>query len=245
MCVAEKCICSHNIFSCIFSCLLELCIFGYCPYDKLQALVSQPSSWFLANMSVFRSLPDAWAIGQLFPILPLHRLAEAPTILGSIADLTCDSDGCIDKFVGPATSVSSRYAGQPALSLPLHRTRESETYLVGAFLVGSYQDSMGSRGHNLFGSPAVARVFISGGPAESVLRKVDFRASETHFKRDNFYVSVKSGQSTADVLQDFGVESDELLEWMKDNTPRQSVATKQLLSTYERILGTQTYLESF
>jgi arginine decarboxylase-like protein len=104
---------------------------------------------------------------------------------------------------------------------------------------------MGSRGHNLFGSPAVARVFISGGPAESVLRKVDFRASETHFKRDNFYVSVKSGQSTADVLQDFGVESDELLEWMKDNTPRQSVATKQLLSTYERILGTQTYLESF
>ena len=60
---------------------------------EVQSASRQPAAWYHANMSVFRSIPDAWAIGQLFPIVPLHRLSEPPAVSGSLADLTCDSDG--------------------------------------------------------------------------------------------------------------------------------------------------------
>ncbi|EEH59440.1 uncharacterized protein MICPUCDRAFT_1338, partial [Micromonas pusilla CCMP1545] len=120
----------------------------------------EPLTWCHANLSVFRSLPDAWAIRQLFPVAPLHRLSEEPSIIVSIADLTCDSDGRIDQFIG--SSGSNANAGGSLL--PLHPLRVNETYLVAAFLVGAYQDSLGSRGHNLFGSPPVANLFLSGSP---------------------------------------------------------------------------------
>ncbi len=96
---------------------------------------------YFVNFSVFESVPDVWAIDQVFPIVPIARLDEAPTRCGVIADLTCDSDGRIDTYVDD---------GDLDSSLPLHAPRPGESYRLGFFLVGAYQDTLGDI-HNLFG----------------------------------------------------------------------------------------------
>jgi len=88
-------------------------------------------SIYTCNVSVFRSAPDSWAISQLFPVLPLHRLNEKPTVEAILADLTCDSDGKIDRFLGPSGEVSS--------VLALHSLLKAESYYLGVFLGGVYQ----------------------------------------------------------------------------------------------------------
>lgn len=110
--------------------------------DDLQQLHDVVSDIYYANFSVFQSLPDSWALDQLFPVLPIHRLHEQPTRRGTIGDITCDSDGRIDKFL------SSRYNQQR--SLLLHELIDSEPYWVGVFLVGAYQEAL-SDDHNLLG----------------------------------------------------------------------------------------------
>ncbi|CAM6038232.1 unnamed protein product, partial [Sphagnum compactum] len=105
------------------------------------------------NLSVFRSAPDSWAIDQIFPIMPLHRLTEKPTTLATLADLTCDSDGKIDRFVGASGDISS--------VLPVHDLHEGEPYYLGLFLGGVYQEVLGSA-HNLFGSTHVVHVRATG-----------------------------------------------------------------------------------
>ena len=101
-----------------------------------------------ANFSVFESIPDVWAIEQVFPIVPLTRLDEPPTRRGVIADLTCDSDGRIDHYVG---------ADGLDVSLPLHALREGESYCLGLFMVGAYQETLGDI-HNLFGDTDAVNV---------------------------------------------------------------------------------------
>jgi len=96
---------------------------------------------YFVNFSVFQSMPDIWAIDQVFPIVPIDRLDEAPTRHGVIADLTCDSDGRIDQYVDSE--------GVDA-SLPLHGLRAGENYRLGFFMVGAYQETLGDI-HNLFG----------------------------------------------------------------------------------------------
>jgi arginine decarboxylase len=96
---------------------------------------------YICNFSLFQSMPDAWAIDQVFPIVPLHRLDERPDRRGVVHDLTCDSDGQVDLYVDGA--------GVEA-SLPLHARRPGEPYLLGVFLVGAYQEILGDV-HNLFG----------------------------------------------------------------------------------------------
>ncbi len=96
---------------------------------------------YFCNFSVFQSAPDAWAIDQLFPISPVHRLLERPTRRIVLADLTCDSDGKITRFIGRR---------QPRTFLELHKLRRNERYVVGIFLVGAYQEILGDL-HNLFG----------------------------------------------------------------------------------------------
>lgn len=105
------------------------------------------------NLSLFTSLPDFWAIGQLFPIVPIHRLDQRPVARGILSDLTCDSDGKVDKFIGSENS------------LPLHELdgNSGGGYYLGMFLGGSYQEALGGL-HNLFGSPNVVRVVQSDGP---------------------------------------------------------------------------------
>jgi arginine decarboxylase len=96
---------------------------------------------YFVNFSVFQSTPDVWAIDQVFPIVPIERLDEAPTRRGVIGDLTCDSDGRIDHYVDSE--------GVDA-SLPLHPLRPGESYRLGIFMVGAYQETLGDY-HNLFG----------------------------------------------------------------------------------------------
>ncbi|MEM7183345.1 MAG: hypothetical protein AAF518_20705 [Spirochaetota bacterium] len=97
---------------------------------------------YFINFSLFASTPDAWALGQLFPIVPLNRLDEYPESRATLNDLTCDSDGKFKKYV---------HNHETNTSLPVHSPIETEPYLVGIFLVGAYQEIMGDM-HNLFGS---------------------------------------------------------------------------------------------
>eukprot|EP00884_Botryococcus_braunii_P003545 jgi/Botrbrau1/13191/Bobra.0351s0004.1 len=113
--------------------------------EGLQQSGRPAASMYHANFSVFRSAVDTWAIKQLFPIMPIHRLEEEPSVRATLADLTCDSDGKIDCFIDPEGSPE----GAP--SLPLHELRPGEPYLLGLFLSGVYQEIMGSA-HNMFGS---------------------------------------------------------------------------------------------
>ncbi|KAJ7527913.1 hypothetical protein O6H91_16G076000 [Diphasiastrum complanatum] len=103
------------------------------------------------NLSIFKSVPDSWAIGQLFPIVPLHRLDEAPSVRAILCDLTCDSDGKISSFV------SGNPLGKADSFLPLHKLEANRPYYLGMFLGGAYQEVLGSM-HNLFGTTHVVHV---------------------------------------------------------------------------------------
>lgn len=124
---------------------------------------SDPVRTYHINLSIFTSIPDFWAIGQLFPIIPIHKLDEKPAVRGILSDLTCDSDGKIDKFIGGESS------------LPLHEIRgdkggsfsggddTSSGYYLGMFLGGAYQEALGGY-HNLFGGPSVVSISQCDGP---------------------------------------------------------------------------------
>lgn len=124
-----------------------------CDFVSQRIGVSDPVRTYHVNLSVFTSVPDFWGIGQLFPIVPIHRLEQRPAARGILSDLTCDSDGKIDKFIGGESS------------LPLH-DMDSEgggKYYLGMFLGGAYEEALGGL-HNLFGGPSVVRVSQSDGP---------------------------------------------------------------------------------
>ena len=134
---------------------------------------------YFCNFSLFQSLPDSWAIDQLFPIMPVHRLNEEPTRRGTLQDVTCDSDGKIDRFVGEK-------GGNP--SLELHEWRDGESYVLGVFLTGAYQEILGDL-HNLFGDTNAVHIRLAGNGYEitdlvhgdtvtEVLNYVQFRASD-------------------------------------------------------------------
>ena len=119
--------------------------------DEFEGLDSAMADIYYANISVFQSLPDAWAIDQLFPIMPLHRLQEFPNRQGILSDITCDCDGKIDKFVD---------LHDVRHTLPLHELHEEEEYYLGVFLVGAYQETLGDL-HNLLGDTNIISVNIS------------------------------------------------------------------------------------
>ncbi|MEA2723379.1 MAG: arginine decarboxylase [Gemmatimonadales bacterium] len=134
---------------------------------------------YFCNFSVFQSLPDHWAIDQLFPIMPIHRLNEAPSRRGTLQDVTCDSDGVIDRFTGGRK-------GKP--SLELHPLIGEEPYILGIFLTGAYQEILGDL-HNLFGDTNAVHVrlteqgyeitdLVHGDTVTEVLNYVQFHASD-------------------------------------------------------------------
>ncbi|HEY2867551.1 MAG TPA: biosynthetic arginine decarboxylase [Pyrinomonadaceae bacterium] len=126
-------------------------------FDDLRRLMS---SKYLANFSVFRSMPDNWALEQLFPIIPIHRLNKKPTEYATLCDITCDSDGVVDKFVD---------LHDVKHVLELHKLEKGEPYFLAMMLVGAYQEVMGNN-HNLFGLPNEAHIFI--GDDGHIIRKV-------------------------------------------------------------------------
>jgi len=121
--------------------------------QELRTLPAALASTYYANLSVFRSAPDTWAIDQLFPVMPLQRLDERPGRLGSFADLTCDSDGKLARFID---------RGQVKTLLELHPLRAGEPYWIGLFLAGAYQEVMGNL-HNLFGSTDAVHIRLAPG----------------------------------------------------------------------------------
>lgn len=130
---------------------------GLCDLVSKAIGASDPVHTYHVNLSVFTSIPDFWGIGQLFPIVPIHRLDQRPGTRGILSDLTCDSDGKIDKFIGGESS------------LPLHELEGNGgfsgggAYYLGMFLGGAYEEALGGV-HNLFGGPSVVRVSQSDGP---------------------------------------------------------------------------------
>jgi arginine decarboxylase len=150
--------------------------------EELEDLESILSDTYFCNFSVFQSLPDSWAIDQLFPIMPIHRLEERPTRTAVLADITCDSDGKIDHFV------SLRDVKR---TLELHELRADEKYYLAAFLVGAYQETLGDL-HNLFGDTHVVHVrlhdeggwwieeIVKGDTANKVLEYMEYDVAELY-----------------------------------------------------------------
>ncbi len=123
------------------------------PPEELADLETILSEIYICNFSLFQSLPDSWAIDQLFPIMPIHRLDEKPTHRAVLADITCDSDGKVDRFVD-VRDINR--------TLPLHELRQGEPYYIATFLVGAYQETLGGL-HNLFGDVNVAHIALDDG----------------------------------------------------------------------------------
>lgn len=142
--------------------LAEQCYFAICRrlYNQLKArqrshrqvldeLNDKLADKYICNFSVFQSLPDTWAIGQILPILPLNRLDEEPLRRAVLQDLTCDSDGKINQYVDEQSIETS---------LPVHELRDGEDYVLGIFLVGAYQEILGDM-HNLFGDTDSVNIY--------------------------------------------------------------------------------------
>jgi arginine decarboxylase len=190
--------------------------------DELQGLERIMADTYYCNFSTFQSMPDSWAIGQLFPIVPVQRLNEEPRRRAVLADITCDSDGKIDKFIDLRDVKDI---------LELHEPKTGEDYLLGAFLVGAYQEILGDL-HNLFG---------------------DINAVHVQVTPDGGYVldHVVQGDSVSEVLRyvEFGPEV--LLERMRravEAAVRRGELSfkesKQLIELYKTGLDGYTYLES-
>ncbi len=158
------------------------------------------SDTYFCNVSIFQSMPDSWAIDQLFPIMPLHKLTEEPTCRGILADITCDSDGKIDRFIGRR---------EPKPVLDLHEY-DGGDYLLGAFLVGAYQEILGDL-HNLLGdtnavhvrlgedgSPMIEEV-VEGDTVQEVLKYVQFDAEDLmRSMRKHVERALRDGKLTLD-----------------------------------------------
>ncbi|MGC1393550.1 MAG: biosynthetic arginine decarboxylase [Coleofasciculaceae cyanobacterium] len=190
--------------------------------DDLEDLEKSMASVYYINLSVFQSVPDAWAIEQLFPIMPIHRLDEEPTRRGTLADLTCDSDGKINQFID-LRDVKS------VLELhPLKAEAAKEPYYLGLFLAGAYQEVMGNL-HNLFGDTNTVHIQLTprGYEIEQVVK----------------------GDTVKEVLGYVQYKAEDLVESIRRRTEkalqenRITLAEAQrLLQNYERSLGSYTYL---
>ena len=192
----------------------------YVPED-LQALDTALADIYYGNFSVFQSLPDAWAIDQLFPVMPIHRLDEPPSRQGVVADCTCDCDGKLDRFID---------LHDVKKALPLHAIRPNEDYVLGVFLVGAYQETLGDL-HNLFGDTNVVGIRLGAD-------------GEVEFSRELF------GDSVADVLSYVEYDPKTLADRFRDraeNAVREKRITpqerRQITQAYENGLRGYTYLE--
>ncbi|MCB1009069.1 MAG: biosynthetic arginine decarboxylase, partial [Acidobacteria bacterium] len=188
--------------------------------EELEGLERALSDTYFCNFSVFQSLPDSWAIDQLFPVVPIHRLGEEPTRRGVLADITCDSDGKIDHFIDRRDVKDV---------LELHPLRD-EDYYLGVFLVGAYQEILGDL-HNLFGDTNTLHVSLG---------------EEGDYHIDH----VLAGDTVTDVLRYVSYERSDLIAQVRRFTEKALRAkritleeSRQLLRVYEQGLAGYTYLE--
>ena len=191
---------------------------NYVP-DDITELGAMMASIYYINLSVFRSVPDHWAIGQLFPIMPIQRLNEMPTAQAILADLTCDSDGKISQFI-------DRHGVKPLLEL--HALEPNQPYYLGLFLGGAYQEIMGNL-HNLFGHTNMVHICLTprGYQVEHVVK----------------------GNTVADVLKNVQYDPSDLMEHLRRRTEAALQENQMtlneaqlLLQNYGRSLQHYTYL---
>jgi arginine decarboxylase len=173
--------------------------------DELRQLNRMLSDKYFCNFSLFQSLPDSWAIDQIFPIMPIHRLNEKPTKFATLQDITCDSDGKIDHFIG---------TGDYAYNIQVHTLKKNEPYYIGVFLVGAYQEILGDL-HNLFGDTNAVHIsvdeegyyikqIIDGETVEDVLDYVQFNSKKLVRTMESWVSkSVKEGKITATEGKEF------------------------------------------
>ena len=191
--------------------------------DEIYELKDSLGDQFLCNFSVFQSLVDHWALGQLFPIVPIHRLNEQPEHAGTLVDITCDSDGKINRFIAGEDEVRR--------ILPLHQLN-GKPYLLGMFLLGAYQDIMGDL-HNLFGRVNEAHIFLDSD------------------EESGFYIEETiPGSTIREVLRDVQFDTASLERGMKEQIDRAIKADvlkpnegMRLLESYEQGLTGTTYLQ--
>lgn len=196
--------------------------------DDLEDLEKSMASIYYVNLSVFQSVPDAWAIEQLFPIMPIHRLDEEPTRRGTLADLTCDSDGKIDQFID-LRDVKSVLELHPLKEQAASSDSQAkEPYYLGLFLAGAYQEVMGNL-HNLFGDTNAVHIQLTprGYEIEQVVK----------------------GDTVKEVLGYVQYDAEDLVESIRRRTEKALQENRitleeaqRLLQNYERSLGSYTYL---
>jgi len=188
--------------------------------DELRNLSKLLSDKYFCNFSLFQSLPDAWAIDQIFPIMPIQRLNEKPERAATLQDITCDSDGKIDNFI--STKNLSHY-------LPVHSLKKGENYYIAAFLVGAYQEILGDL-HNLFGDTNAVHV----------------RVNESGYE----IKQVIDGETVAEVLEYVQYSPKKMVRsvesWVSQSVKSGSISLdegKEFLSNYRSGLYGYTYLE--
>jgi len=188
--------------------------------DEFKGLSKMLSDKYFCNFSLFQSLPDSWAIDQIFPIMPIHRLDEKPTRSATLQDITCDSDGKIDNFI--STRNFSYY-------LPVHSLKGKDTYYIGVFLVGAYQEILGDL-HNLFG---------------------DTNAVHVKVNKEGYEIDqIIDGETVAEVLDYVQYNSKKLVRtvetWVTSSVKAGIISAeegKEFLSNYRSGLYGYTYLE--
>lgn len=193
----------------------------YVPLE-IKKLKSTLADKYLCNFSLFQSAPDSWAINQILPIVPISRHLEEPTTECTLADITCDSDGKINSFVGPNGHTQT---------LPIHTLNKDEDYYIGVFLTGAYQDIMGDM-HNLFGRLNEVHVYCDDDDP------------------NDFYIEeVIKGNSSADVLKIMQYNPEEMCRRVKKEIDKQIKDGKlkpragvKLVDYYESSLNGYTYL---
>jgi arginine decarboxylase len=188
-------------------------------HEDIKELDRMLSDIYFANFSLFQSMPDSWAIDHMFPVLPIHRLDERPTRHAVLGDITCDSDGKVDRFIN---------GGQQNRTLLLHELRPNEPYQLAVFMVGAYQEILGDL-HNLFGDTHAVHVDVHDGIA-----KVQ---------------SIVKGDTVREVLGYVQYEGrelvDKLQEAVEDAVQHGFINNEQAgdtVSFYENALGHYTYL---
>ncbi|MDD7079383.1 MAG: biosynthetic arginine decarboxylase [Prevotella sp.] len=188
--------------------------------DELRTLDKMMADKYFCNFSLFQSLPDSWGIDQLFPIMPIARLNEKPTVSATLQDITCDSDGKITAYVN---------YNQQTSYLPLHHFHEGEHYYIGVFLVGAYQEILGNM-HNLFGDTNAVHVTVD----------------ETGYSIDKTI----DGETVADVLEYVQYDPKRLVRrleaWVSKAVKEGKITNeegKEFISNYRSGLYGYTYLE--
>lgn len=188
--------------------------------EEFRVLSKMLADKYFCNFSLFQSLPDSWAIDQIFPIMPIHRLLEKPVRSATLQDITCDSDGKIDRFIGIRD-----YANY----LNLHELKKDEPYYLGVFLVGAYQEILGDL-HNLFGDTNAVHVVV--------------KDDEYEIKQ------IIDGETVAEVLDYVQFDAKKLVRTMETwvtSAVKQGVISategKEFLANYRSGLYGYTYLE--